>query len=424
MNKIKLIILREYLSRVRKRAFIIGTILFPLLYFGLIFGTTYIAVKTGANLRIALIDSSGLFPQQVIHQANGADTVNRITLITEREGSVINHFDSLGYDGYILVPQSFRWDKGLGHGNHLSVKTRRTFGANAFDPIEKKLNAAWWQIRRDSLGIDAGKQAILARTLTVNLNNEQNKNANAGSASVIGYVCGFLMYLMLILYGSQVMMSVTEEKTSRIAEVVISSVKPFQLMIGKIIGIGMVAVTQFLIWITCIFLIYNYSKSTGGGSASAIVGKVQEVFTSVNVLATVSAFIFYLMGGFLFYSSLYAAIGSSINEDMREAQSLAFPITMLVIFSITLLGAVIKDPNSPLAIWTSIIPLSSPIIMMARIPFGVPNTVAWWQLGLSMLFLVGGFICTTWFAGRVYRVGILMYGKKPSWKQMIKWAFK
>ena len=159
-------------------------------------------------------------------------------------------------------------------------------------------------------------------------------------------------------------------------------------------------------------------------SASAIVGKVQEVFTSVNILVTAAAFIFYLMGGFLFYSSLYAAIGSSINEDMREAQSLAFPITMLVIFSISLIGAVIKDPNSPLAIWTSIIPLSSPIIMMARIPFGVPNTVAWWQLGLSMLLLVGGFICTTWFAGRVYRVGILMYGKKPSWKEMIKWAFK
>jgi ABC-2 type transport system permease protein len=139
---------------------------------------------------------------------------------------------------------------------------------------------------------------------------------------------------------------------------------------------------------------------------------------------TISCFIFYLLGGFFFYSSLYAAIGSAINEDMREAQSLSFPITMLVIFSIALMAPVIKDPNSSLAIWASIIPFSSPIIMMVRIPFGVPNTVPWWQLGLSMASLIAGFMFTTWFAARIYRTGILMYGKKPSWKEMIKWAFR
>jgi ABC-2 type transport system permease protein len=370
------------------------------------------------------VDRSGLFNQNIIDKVNGTDTANRLTLITDNAGLVMNRFDSLGYDGYILIPQQFTWDKGLDGGNNISVNTKRTFGANAFEQIEKKLNMAWGQIKRDSLGIDAAKQAIFGRTLTVNLNNVKNRNANAGTASVIGYVCGFLMYLMLLLYGAQVMMGVTEEKTSRIAEVVVSSVKPFQLMIGKIVGIGLVALTQFLIWIACIFLIYNYSKSTGGGGASAVLGHVQEVFTSVNMLLTLSCFVFYLMGGFFFYASLYAAIGSAINDDMREAQSLSFPITMLVIFSIALMAAVIKDPNSSLAVWTSIIPLSSPIIMMARIPFGVPNTVAWWQLGLSMACLIGGFICTTWFAARVYRVGILMYGKKPSWKEMIKWAFK
>ena len=221
-------------------------------------------------------------------------------------------------------------------------------------------------------------------------------------------------------------MGVTEEKTSRIAEVVVSSVKPFQLMIGKIIGIGMVALTQFLIWICCIFLIYNITKTTGhtGGAASEMIGKIQDVFTSVNIPLTIGFFIFYLLGGFFFYSSLYAAIGSAINEDMREAQSLSFPITMLVIFSIALMSPAISNPTSPLAVWSSIIPFSSPIVMMARIPFGVPNTVPWWQLGLSMAFLIAGFIFTTWFAARVYRTGILMYGKKPSWKEMIKWAFR
>ena len=196
-------------------------------------------------------------------------------------------------------------------------------------------------------------------------------------------------------------------------------------MIGKIIGIGMVALTQFLIWIACIFLIYNISKTTGnGGTTSEMVGKIQEVFTSTNIPLIVGCFIFYLLAGFFFYSSLYAAIGSAINEDMREAQSLSFPITMLIIFSIALMTPAISNPSSSLAVWASIIPFSSPIVMMARIPFGVPNTVPWWQLGLSMVLLIAGFMCTTWFAARIYRTGILMYGKKPSWKEMIKWAFR
>jgi ABC-2 type transport system permease protein len=208
--------------------------------------------------------------------------------------------------------------------------------------------------------------------------------------------------------------------------VVVSSVKPFQLMLGKIIGIGMVALTQFLIWIACIFIIYNIGKYSGkdAGAMADTVGTIQKVFTSVHIFTVVTCFIFYMLAGFFFYSSLYAAIGSAINEDMREAQSLSFPITMLIIFSIALMTPAISNPSSPIAVWTSIIPFSSPIVMMARIPFGVPNTVPWWQLGLSMALLIGGFMFTTWFAARIYRTGILMYGKKPSWKEMMKWAFR
>lgn len=197
-------------------------------------------------------------------------------------------------------------------------------------------------------------------------------------------------------------------------------------MMGKIIGIGLVALTQFLIWIACIFIIYNVTKSTGqeGGMMSGMVGSIQNVFSSINVSLILFCFLFYLLGGFFFYSSLYAAIGSAVNEDMREAQSLSFPITMLVIFAIALMSAAIKDPTGPVAVWGSIIPFSSPIIMMARIPFGVPGTVPYWQLIVSMISLIIGFMCTTWFAGKIYRTGILMYGKKPSWKEMIKWAFR
>ncbi len=422
MNKIFLIIKREFLTRVRKRAFIIGTILFPVLYLGLIFGTGYIAEKTKEDLKIAMIDKSGLFKEGLSRDTDKGDTSNLLTVMNMKEEQLKTSFDSLGYDGYVVVPQSFSWQNGT---DSLIINTKKSFGIGAATPIEKKINKVWNKIKHDSLGLDSAKENILSRSVQLRFHNEKNKNADAGIATTIGYVCGFLMYFILLLYGSQVMMGVTEEKTNRIAEVVVSSVKPFQLMLGKIIGIAMVALTQFLIWIVCIFLIYNIGKSTGhGGAAAGVVGQIQNVFTSVNIPLVVGCFIFYLLGGFFFYSSLYAAIGSAINEDMREAQSLSFPITMLVIFSIALMTPAISNPTSPVAVWASIIPISSPIVMMARIPFGVPNTVPYWQLALSMVLLIAGFMFTTWFAARIYRTGILMYGKKPTWKEMIKWAFR
>ena len=423
MKKILLIIQREFLTRVRKKTFIIGTILFPLLYLGLIFGTGYIAEKSRDDLKIAVIDRSGLFTENLVATVNREDSGNAIKLITSNAERFKSAFDSLGFDGYIEIPESFTWQNGT---DSLVINTKKSFGIGAANPVERKINQVWNRIKHDSLGIDSAKDKILNKTLALRFHNEKNKNANEKTATVIGYVCGLLMYLILLLYGSQVMMGVTEEKTSRIAEVVVSSVKPFQLMIGKIVGIGMVALTQFLIWVACIFIIYNVSKTTGnaGGNVSGMVGAIQEVFTSVNMPLVVGCFIFYLLAGFFFYSSLYAAIGSAINEDMREAQSLSFPITMLVIFSIALMTPAISNPGSSLAVWASIIPFSSPIVMMARIPFGVPVTVPWWQLGLSMVLLIAGFMFTTWFAARIYRTGILMYGKKPSWKEMMKWAFR
>lgn len=422
MNKIFLIIQREYLTRVRKRTFIIGTILFPVLYLLVIFGTGYIANKTRQDMHVALVDHSGYFTDKLISEANAGDTLNRITLVHTSETEFSKQFDSLGYNGYVVIPQNIDWKKGV---DSLTLYTNKTYGMGVTAPVTAKLNMIWNRVKNDSLGIDAGKQSIMrASQLNLRLLNSRDKAADAGTATVIGYVCGFLMYLILLLYGSQVMMGVTEEKTNRIAEVMVSSVKPFQLMLGKIVGIGLVALSQFLIWIACIFLIYNLGKGGSEGMMAGAVGNIQKVFTSVNMIMVIVCFIFYLLAGFFFYSSLYAAIGSAINEDMREAQSLSFPITMLVIFSIALMTPAISNPSSPVAVWASIIPFSSPIVMMARIPFGVPNTVPWWQLGLSMSLLIAGFMFTTWFAGKIYRTGILMYGKKPSWKEMMKWAFR
>lgn len=424
MSKTFLIIQREFLTRVRKRTFIISTILFPLLYLALIFGTGYIAAKSSKNLRVAVVDSSGLFNKALIAQVNGEDSSAYIEYITTNPDSVIRNYSSMGYDGYVVIPAGFSIDSST---NNLSFKSSKTHGLGSVFQVQAKLNSAWNKIKYEKLGIDEEKTKKL-KSGNINLvaKNINDETADARVASTIGYVCGFLIYFILLIYGAQVMMGVMEEKTNRIAEVMVSSVKPFQLMLGKIIGISLVALTQFILWIVFVFVIYNITKASGSDNAmiSGAVGNIHETFASINIPLILFCFAFYFLGGFFFYSSLYAAIGSAVNEDMREAQSLSFPVTMLVIFSIALMTTAMANPTGDAAVWASIIPFSSPIVMMARIPFGVPGTVPWWQLGLSMALLVIGFIFTTWFAGKIYRTGILMYGKKPSWKEMIKWAFR
>jgi ABC-2 type transport system permease protein len=423
MNKSLLIIKREYMTRVRKKTFILSTILFPLLYLAFIFGTAYIAKKSSKVLRVAVVDSSGLFDAGMIARANQSDSSSYLELATAKADSIKENFDKMGYDGYVVIPATAK-DSSL---RELTLHSDKSHGLTSIYGVRNKLNSIWSSINYNRLGITEEQRAAIDRSkldLTeVNINDEK---ADSGLASGIGYIAGFLIYFILLIYGSQVMMGVMEEKTNRIAEVMVSSIRPFQLMLGKIIGIGLVALTQFLLWIVFAIIIYNITKASGGGTnaVSAMIGEVDETLSKINVPLVLVCFGFYLLGGFFFYSSLFAAIGSAVNEDMREAQSLSFPVTLIVIFAIALMAPVIADPTGDLAVWASIIPFTSPIIMMARIPFGIPGTVPWWQLGLSMALLIGGFIFTTWFAGKIYRTGILMYGKKPSWKEMLKWAVR
>jgi ABC-2 type transport system permease protein len=422
MKKIKLIIQREFLTRVRKRTFIISTLLFPLLYLALIFGTSYIGAKSKANLKIAVLDSSGLFDRGRIERANATDASSQLVLVKDNADSLQKNFKAMGYDGYIIVPANTSVEQ---VPDELVMNTNRTIGSAS--EVQSKLNTIWDELKYEKLGIDDEKQKTLsASRIQVKPENVNDRKSDSRVASTMGIVSGFLIYFILLVYGSQVMMGVMEEKTNRIAEVMVSSVKPFQLMLGKIIGIGLVALTQFLLWIAFIFIIYNVTKASGAGSSmvSGMVGNVQSVFLSVNLPVVLGCFGFYFLGGFFFYSSLYAAIGSAVNEDMREAQSLSFPVTLLIIFSISLMTIATSDPTGPVAVWGSIIPLTSPIVMMARIPFGIPGTVQVWELALSMGLLIAGFIFTTWFAGKIYRTGILMYGKKPTWKEMFKWAMR
>lgn len=418
MKKILLIIKREYLTRVRKKTFIIGTLLFPLLYLLLIFGTGYIAEKTKHNLLVAVSDKTGLFTDSLVSSQNKIDPSS--TLVLVKPGGPFN-YDSAGYEAFLEIT-ALDWQKKA--PTSFTLNAKKFYGANTSELVSAKVNRIWDEIKNEKLGIDAEKRSLLsANRILINFNNENDATINAQTSNVIGFACGFLIYFIILIYGSQVMMGVMEEKTNRIAEIIVSSVKPFQMMLGKIIGIGMVALTQFLLWIAFMFLIYNVTAMSGG-AANQIIGSVQTVFTSINLPLTIFCFAFYFLGGFFFYSAIYGAIGSAINEDVREAQSLSFPVTMLVIISIMLMTTAVNNPTGPIATWASIIPFSSPIVMMARIPYGVPGTVPYWQLGLSMGCLVLGFIFTTWFAGRIYRTGILMYGKKPSWKELIKWGFR
>jgi ABC-2 type transport system permease protein len=335
----------------------------------------------------------------------------------------MTHYKKQGYDGYVVIPAVADWQKGI---SNVSFRSDKTLGS-AREQIEGRLNMFWTDIKNEKLGIDESKKMIISTSrVSVKTQDLKGKSSNEGAAKGIAFISGFLIYLILLIYGSQVMMGVMEEKTNRIAEVIVSSVKPFQLMLGKIIGIGMVALTQFILWILFVFIIYNITKATGNQSEmmSSMIGGIQNTFASINIPLILICFAFYFLGGFFFYASLYAAVGSSVNEDMREAQSLSFPITLIVIFSIALLSIVMNDPTGPVAFWGSIIPFSSPILMMARIPFGVPGTVPWWQLALSMSLLILGFLFTVWLSGKIYRTGILMYGKKPTWKEMVKWAFR
>jgi ABC-2 type transport system permease protein len=421
MSKILLILKREYLTRVRKKSFLLTTIMFPVLYIALIFGTGYLGSKSRQKLDIALVDQSGYFTDSALKFVNKLDSSTVFTSV--KDTSIQSNYREAGYDGYIIIP-AMDWQTGM---KNIKFITNKTHGSGTESMIERKLNIIWSETVNEKLGIDSEKKTVLnTSSISIKEENQQNKNANSKVSATIGYACGFLIYFILLIYGSQVMMGVMEEKTNRIAEVVISSVKPFQLMLGKIVGISLVALTQFLIWVTCIFLVYSVGKLIGSDNqlASSIVDGIQKSFSSVNLPLILGCFAFYFMGGFFFYSSLYAAVGSAINEDVREAQSLSFPITLLVIFAIFMMTLAIQDPSGPIAVWGSIIPFTSPIVMMARLPFGVPGAVPVWQLILSMCLLIIGFLCTTWLAAKIYRTGILMYGKKPSWKEMIKWAFR
>jgi ABC-2 type transport system permease protein len=435
MHKIWLIIKREFRTRVRKKSFLILTLLIPLFFAGTIIIPILIAVKGEDSKRIAVIDESKLF----IGKLPDAKGIYLKPLELVKIDTFKQKYQEYGYAGVLYIPDiDINRPSGIEYYSkgRASIMLESNLNRQINDVIEKK--------RMELAGIDRQKLEEVKSDIKIDFRSgdEETKGSSA-VAYAVGYSSGFIIYIILMVFGMSVMRGVMEEKVSRIAEVMISSVKPFQLMMGKIVGIAGVGLLQFLIWgvlLTAIqmllplFLSADTVHTINQGGAMAqnannaamadAMEKINFIVGSINWSLLISCFIFYFLGGYLFYSALFAAVGSLVNEDPNDVQSLTFPITLPIIIGIMVMISAVQNPNSALAVWGSIIPFTSPMVMMARLPYGVPGTVAYWELALSIIFLIAGFLLTTWLAGKIYRTGILMYGKKITLKEAAKWIVR
>jgi ABC-2 type transport system permease protein len=439
MNKILLIIQREYFSRVKKKSFIIMTFLTPLLIagvYGLIGYFTYKGIKDTFD-KVAIVNQNKTLSERLLSDKNIS-----YTYLDESLDEAKKNIKKSDYD-YVLYLPEFSLDDPKGielFGNKqagMSLSRRISGDIEELIRNQKLKESGISQSDLDKLktSVDIATKKI-AETGT-------EQESSAGASTFIAFVAGILMFMFIMLYGIQVMRGVIEEKTSRIIEVMISSVKPFQLMMGKIIGIAMVGLTQFVLWIVLTFAISTVAVSvfvnkdevkkiststqiqpqlTDASKASASasvgpVGDIQKSLAGLDIGKIVTIFLFFFLAGYLFYSALYAAIGSAVDSE-TETQQFMMPVMLPLLLGYALsLSVVTNDPYGNTAFWLSMIPFTSPIAMVVRLPYGVPN----WELALSMAILVLGFIGTVWTASRIYRVGILMYGKKTTFKEMFKW---
>jgi ABC-2 type transport system permease protein len=432
MNKIWLVIKREYLTRVRNRTFILSTILLPLFFIGFIFASAYFSIKSTQKQKVAVSDSNGIFKNSF----QNSDLISYEFPADVNE----NNFKEKGYSAFLKIPENYNSDS-----DSISLISTKQLGIESEDKIKDQINdairnQAFLQNNIDKKVLDSINKINedgMYKFRTVVKQGNKTEKSNAALSYGIGYGSGFLIYITLFIYGAAVMRGVMEEKMNRIAEVIISSVRPFQLMMGKILGIAAVGITQLLIWIVLIVLLSSVSTSFfsaealqhaqamnagmgAGGNSTAAMNflNAKSTFLSANWALIIPCFLFYFLGGYLFYASLFAAVGSVVNEDPQEAQSLMLPITMPIILSFIIMTTAVGKPDAPISVWGSIIPFSSPIVMMGRIPSG---NVPVWQLIVSMLSLIAGFILTTMLAAKIYRTGILLYGKKVTFKEMGKW---
>jgi len=413
MNKVLLIIQREYLTRVRKKSFIVMIFVVPALILAMGGAITLIA-KNSDELTdkqvVKVIDQSGLFAGKFHNEKNlEFETTNQSLDALKPELKKDENLSAL------VIPADYT-KKGA-----VELASKKKAGITITIKVEKQMNDIAVNNGMLKNHIDTALLHSIKSDISLNaveITEKGDNKSDLGANISVGIACAILIYLTLFIYGAQVMRGVIEEKTSRIIEVIISSVKPFQLMLGKIIGVGLVGLTQFAAWILLSIISTKLAGHALSGPQSPMAGAIAALST-IHFGSVLGCFIFYFLTGYLLYSALFAAVGSAVDSE-TETQQFMFPITMPLLFTYILSVSILfRAPDSPLAVWLSIIPFTSPVAMMLRLPFGVPD----WQLYLSMFLMVVGFLFTTYVAARIYRVGILMYGKKASFKELAKWFF-
>lgn len=435
MNKIGLIIKREYLRRVSKKSFLLLTFLTPFVFAAMVFVPLWLSTIKGDDAKqIVVVDNTGKYISLF-------ENTEEYTFVTESNNSIEEYrknpdkevFAFLSITGDLLESPSAAT---LYSEKQIPMGLKRT--------IDNTLSEYLKNEKLASYKIDNLKQIIEESKINFNIKTVKwdedgsEKSTSTEVASLLGMVLTFIIYMFIIMYGAMVMQGVMEEKTNRIIEVMISSVKPFDLMMGKIIGIGFVGLTQVFLWGVLTTVLIFGSLFLFGGSTSpeeimtaqmtaqgmsqvpaAATGldvQVAEIINSINFGLIGTCFVIYFIGGYLLYAAIFAAIGSALEQQEDTSQFMT-PIMLLMAFSLYAGIYSMNNPDGPLAFWCSMIPFTSPIVMMVRLPFDIPL----WELLLSFGLLFATAILIVWFSAKIYRVGILMYGKKPSIKEMIKW---
>lgn len=427
MNKLLLIIKREYLSRVTKRSFILTTLLVPL-GLAILPAIAFYMGRTSDVDHVAVVDETGLF-------TNKFNNSRLIAFGFENQPieNLKQNYKEKKYDGILHIPKL-----DLENPKGIRYYSSRSLGFNASFYLQSELGREIEKLRLNKAGLDEKFiENLKSKTSveTIILSEEGEKSDNKVVALATAFIMGIIIYITLIIYGVMVMNGVVEEKANRIMEVIVSSVKPFQMLMGKILGIAAVGLTQLAGWIIISVFLGQIAFAAFGGqlgnvqtdtlAQSGINARDAEAMSifmknidSINFTELLVLFVFYFFGGYLFYASLYAAAASGAN-DPGDVQSLSFPVTIPIIIAFFVMQIAVNDPHGAVAFWGSVIPFTSPIVMLGRIPFGVPL----WQTLLSMICLIAGFLFTTWLASKIYRIGILMYGKKVTLKELGKWVF-